>query len=65
MGSATLKGVLRHALHSQPRMASVRAVGYCDLYALSQDAFERVLSHYPDFATHIHKIAQQRQEQAG
>jgi voltage-gated potassium channel len=50
-------------LFSQPRTASIRALGYCDLYALSKETFDRVLSHYPDFARHIQDIARQRQEQ--
>jgi voltage-gated potassium channel len=50
-------------LFSQPRTASIRALGYCDLYALSKETFDRVLSHYPDFAGHIQDIARQRQEQ--
>jgi voltage-gated potassium channel len=50
-------------LFSQPRTASVRALDYCDLYALSKDTFERVLAHYPDFARHIQHIAKQRQAQ--
>jgi voltage-gated potassium channel len=49
-------------LRSQPRTASVRAVDYCDLYALDKATFERILGHYPDFAEHIQEIAKQRQE---
>lgn len=49
-------------LWSQPRTASVRAVDYCDLYALDKETFERILGHYPDFAAHIQEIAKQRQE---
>ena len=50
-------------LLSQPRTASIRALDYCDLYALSKEMFDRVLGHYPDFARHIQTIARQRQEQ--
>jgi hypothetical protein len=50
-------------LFSQPRTASIRALDYCDLYALSKETFERVVTHYPDFALHIHNIARQRQKQ--
>jgi hypothetical protein len=49
-------------LWSEQRTASIRAVDYCDLYALDKDTFERILGHYPDFAGHIHKIARQRQD---
>lgn len=47
-------------LFSQPRTASVRAVDYCDLYTLDKDTFDRVLTHYPDFAAHIRDMAYQR-----
>ena len=50
-------------LLSQPRTASIRALDYCDLYALSKETFDRVLGHYPDFAKHIQSIARQRQAQ--
>jgi hypothetical protein len=49
-------------LHSQPRTASIRALDYCDLYALNKETFERVLGHYPDFAKHVHEMAQKRRE---
>lgn len=49
-------------LHSQPRTAGIRAIEYCDLYALDKNTFERVLTHYPDFAVHVHEMAEQRQE---
>lgn len=51
-------------LLSQPRSASVRAVNYCDLYALGKDVFERVVMHYPDFAMHVRDMAQKRQGQS-
>lgn len=47
-------------LFSQPRSAGVRAVNYCDLYSLDKDTFDRVLSHYPDFAAHINQMARTR-----
>ena len=50
-------------LFSQPRTASIRAMDYCDLYALSKDTFERIVAHYPDFAKHLQEIARKRQEQ--
>ena len=49
-------------LWSQQRTASIRAVDYCDLYALDKETFERILGHYPDFAGHIQGIARQRQD---
>jgi CRP-like cAMP-binding protein len=50
-------------LFSQPRTVSIRALDYCDLYALSKETFERVAARYPDFALHIHNIARQHQNQ--
>jgi voltage-gated potassium channel len=47
-------------LTSKPRSATIRAVGYCDLFALKQDDFESALKRYPDFAAHVHEIARQR-----
>ncbi|MEZ4414984.1 MAG: cyclic nucleotide-binding domain-containing protein [Gemmatimonadota bacterium] len=47
-------------LRSQPRTATVRALGYCDLYALDRDAFLRTLERYPDFAERIEEIARSR-----
>lgn len=48
-------------LFSQPRTASVRATDYCDLYSLDKDTFDRILTHYPDFAAHIRQMAEARQ----
>jgi len=47
-------------LHDQPRSATVRAVGYCDLYALERDAFERTIACYPDFAADVSRISEER-----
>ncbi|MDH3252717.1 MAG: cyclic nucleotide-binding domain-containing protein [Ignavibacteria bacterium] len=44
------------------RTASVRALEYCDLYALGKETFERILAHYPDFAAHVHRMTRERQE---
>ena len=49
-------------LFHQPRSASVRALEYCNLYALDKATFERILSHHPDFATHIQTEALRRRE---
>jgi voltage-gated potassium channel len=50
-------------LFSQPRTASVRAVDYCDLYALDKDTFDHVLARYPNFAAHIREMAERRSPQ--
>lgn len=47
-------------LFRQPRTATVRATNYCDLYTLDKDTFDRVLAHYPDFASHIREQAERR-----
>ncbi|MCG6879605.1 MAG: cyclic nucleotide-binding domain-containing protein, partial [Deltaproteobacteria bacterium] len=47
-------------LFSQPRSATVRAMDYCDLYTLDKDTFERVLTHYPEFAEYIKEVAEKR-----
>ena len=47
-------------LHQQRRTATVRAVGYCDLYVLEQDAFDAALTRYPDFAEDIRRISEER-----
>jgi hypothetical protein len=45
-----------------PRTASIRAIDYCDLYALDKDAFERILARYPAFADHVREMTKERQE---
>jgi voltage-gated potassium channel len=47
-------------LHVQPRSATARAVGYCDLYVLDRESFEQVIDRYPDLAAHIRKVAEAR-----
>jgi voltage-gated potassium channel len=44
----------------QPRNASVRAVGYCDLYALRKDTFDHVVAHHPGFKEHIDRMVTER-----
>lgn len=43
-----------------PRTATARAETYCDLYILSQDAFEIVFQKYPKIADQIRSKAQER-----
>jgi CRP-like cAMP-binding protein len=47
-------------LNAAPRNASVRAIGPCDVFALSKADFLQVLSDHPDMAAPIHEIAQSR-----
>lgn len=46
----------------QPRTASVRTRGYCDLYLLEKKDFDAVLEGYPGFKKYIKKIAEERLE---
>jgi voltage-gated potassium channel len=48
-------------LTDQPRTAWVRALSYCDLYALEKDVFTSLLERYPEIGSHIRTIALQRQ----
>ncbi len=45
-----------------PRTATARAETFCDLYALSQEAFEMVFLRYPDIADQIRIKAEERAE---
>jgi voltage-gated potassium channel len=47
-------------LHGQPRTATIRAVGYCDLYMLDRKVFARTLKRYPEFAAHIERVSEER-----
>jgi CRP-like cAMP-binding protein len=47
-------------LMKQPRNASIRAVGYCDLYSLSKESFDKVVSNYPDFERSLEGMAHER-----
>jgi len=49
-------------LHDRPRSATVRSVGYSDLYMLDRDAFKRALVRYPDFADHVARLSEERLE---
>lgn len=49
-------------ISGEPRSASVRAVGYCDVYSLSRKAFERALKAHPRAADRITRIAKARLE---
>ena len=50
-------------LLSMPRTATIKARDYCDLYSLNKAAFERVLEKYPDFATQVRELAEQRRRE--
>ncbi len=50
-------------LLKQPRNATIRAVGYCDLYSLNKASFDRVIADYPDFEQHIQTMVAERIKQ--
>jgi voltage-gated potassium channel len=47
-------------LSSQPRANTVTATEYCNVYALGREGFDRVLSGFPDVATEVRRIAEER-----
>lgn len=47
----------------QPRTASVRTVGYCDLFVLEKSDFLRVLEGYPEVKRHIEATTRARLEE--
>ncbi|NEP78661.1 MAG: cyclic nucleotide-binding domain-containing protein [Okeania sp. SIO3C4] len=47
-------------LYEKKRTASLKTLTYCELFVLNKDDFKKVLDHYPDFAAHVHKIAEER-----
>jgi CRP-like cAMP-binding protein len=50
-------------LLSMPRTASIIAKGYCDLYSLDKDTFDRILARYPVFAETIKNLAETRRDE--
>jgi len=50
-------------LLSMPRTASIIAKGYCDLYSLDKETFERILGRYPVFAETIKELAETRRDE--
>ena len=47
-------------ISDKPRTATVRATGYCDLYVLSKECFDRVTTAYPSFLSHVHEVMRRR-----
>lgn len=47
-------------LTARPRNATARATGYCDVFQLNREAFERVLARHPDFRRQVQTIAANR-----
>jgi voltage-gated potassium channel len=49
-------------LLDQPRTASVRAEGYCDLYRLEKSDFLTAMAKHPDFAEHVRTMTEVRRK---
>lgn len=52
-------------LTSQPRSNTVRAVDYCNLFALNREHFHHVLEDFPEFAEKVRGISEARQSPQG
>ena len=50
-------------IDSTPRSATIRALGYCDLYSLDKISFDEVIKDYPDFYQKIKEMARKRLEE--
>lgn len=61
MSDGDFFGEIALFLH-KPRTASIIAESYCDLYSLSQQAFEEVIQHYPYFAQTIEEMVKSREK---
>ncbi|MGK7920758.1 MAG: ion transporter [Trichodesmium sp.] len=47
-------------IYEQKRTASIITLTYCELFILEKDDFKKVLEHYPNFASHVKEIAEER-----
>jgi voltage-gated potassium channel len=47
-------------LSSQPRANTVRAIDYCNVYALDRVGFDEVLARFPDVAAAVQQVADRR-----
>ena len=47
-------------IQGEKRMASIRALSYCDVYKLSKADFDALRSHYPDFDAEVKKVVEAR-----
>jgi voltage-gated potassium channel len=59
LGEGEFFGEMALLLH-QARTATVRAVGYCDLYRLDREAFDAIMSGHPPFAEVIRAMSAER-----
>jgi len=47
-------------IQGEKRMASIRALSYCDVYKLSKDDFDALRARYPDFDAQVKKVVEDR-----
>jgi CRP-like cAMP-binding protein len=47
-------------IQGEKRMASIRALSYCDVYKLSKADFDALRSRYPDFDAQVKKVVEER-----
>ena len=47
-------------LHEQPRMATVKALAYCEVYVLDKTGFDTVMADHPEFADQMKQVATER-----
>ena len=47
-------------LHEQPRMATVKALAYCEVYVLDKTCFDTVMADHPEFADQMKQVATER-----
>jgi hypothetical protein len=62
LGAGEFFGEMALLLH-QKRTATVRAVGYCDMYRLDRADFDAIMQGYPSFAEYIRAMTAERQSQ--
>jgi hypothetical protein len=51
-------------LEDKPRSATARATGFCDVYLLHKNSFERVIEAYPEFRHHMEEVMRSRTDAA-
>ena len=47
-------------IQGEKRMASIRALSYCDVYKLSKTDFDALRGRYPDFDAEVKKVVEER-----
>jgi hypothetical protein len=47
-------------ISDRPRMASAVSVGFCDIYVLEKELFDKVVNAHPAFRSHLQEVISQR-----